>query len=95
MEPQPPLLKAISRTPAVGLRLSAGQSFVENLRVEMALQFTQRSAANVSVKSVSIAYADKFGLPPATCKLYYEGSELTDQTLEQVVTEPPVGRNGC
>ena len=58
------------------------------------LFFTQRFAATVSVTAVSIAFATKFGLSPASCKLYYRGSELTDQTLEQVITDSPVDTDG-
>lgn len=61
-------------------------------RLLKALGFTQRFAASVPVTAVSIAYANKFGLSPATCKLYYHGSQLTDQTLEQVSTDRPFDR---
>ena len=58
------------------------------------LFFTQRFAATVPVTAVSIAFATKFGLSPASCKLYYRGLQLTDQTLEQVITGPHVDTGG-
>ena len=42
--------------------------------------------AGTTVKTVSTLFATMLGVSPATCKLFYQGSELTDQTLQQVLT---------
>ncbi len=37
-----------------------------------------------SLEAISLAYANKFGISSDSCKLYYQGLELSDQSLEQV-----------